>query len=105
MRILLDENLPIDLRHELGDHACETTAYRGWCGKRNGDLLAAAANAGFDVLLTKDTNLPYQQSARLPLAVVVLRSSSNKLDDIRPLLPAMLEALEDLAPNVVTVVD
>ncbi|MEQ8846393.1 DUF5615 family PIN-like protein [Botrimarina sp.] len=105
MKLLLDENLPHRLRPLLTGHDCATAAFMGWGGMQNGELLAMAAAGGFDALLTKDTNLSYQQDqSRLPLAIVVIRAPSNKLDDIRPLLPALLAALENLRPNAVTVV-
>jgi predicted nuclease of predicted toxin-antitoxin system len=53
MKLLLDENLPHQLRRELPGHDCYTVAYMGWAGVENGDLLALAASAGFDALVTK----------------------------------------------------
>lgn len=105
MKLLLDENMPVDLRHEVEGHECVTVAYQGWRGIQNGELLTLAAAAGFDALLTKDGNLPYQQNqSDLPIAVIVLRAVSNDPDDIRPLIPALLEALKHLTPNAVTTV-
>lgn len=105
MKLLLDENVPHRLRPLIEGHECFTVAYMDWLGTTNGALLAAAAGAGFEALLTKDTNLPYQQDAtNLPLAVVVLKAPSNRLDDIRPLVPALIDALKNLTPNAVTVV-
>lgn len=104
MKLLLDENLPHRLRPLIVGHDVATTAHMGWGGKKNGELLALAAAAGFEALLTKDGNLHYQQSAKLPLSIVLLSAPSNKLDDIRPLIPALLKAVENLAPNAVTVV-
>lgn len=105
MKLLLDENLPHRLRPLILGHDCFTATYMGWGGKRNGELLALAAAAGFDALLTKDGNLPYQQDqANLPLAIVVIQAQSNALEDIRPLIPALLAALENLTPNAITVV-
>ena len=105
MRLLLDENLPHRLRPLLEGHEAVTARYMGWGGKQNGELLALAADGGFDALLTKDSNLQFQQNpAKLPLAVVVLQAPSNALDDLRPLVPALLEALQTLTPNAVTVV-
>lgn len=103
MKLLLDENLPQPLRHDLVGHDCSTVTHMGWNGVENGALLALAANAGFDALLTKDENLRYQQNlANLPLAVVVLRAPSNRIDDLRPLVPALLTALAFLAPCQIT---
>ena len=103
MKLLLDENLPHQLRHELPGHDCFTVAYMRWGGIPNGELLALAASSGFDAVLTKDTKLQHEQSPKdLPIAVVVLRAVSNDLDDIRPLLPALLVALTRLPPRQVT---
>ena len=105
MKLLLDENLPHQLRHELPGHDCATVAYMGWGGAENGELLALAASAGFEALLTKDANLQYEQNlVKLPIAVIVLRSVSNDIDDIRPLLPALLKALTELSPKQITYV-
>jgi predicted nuclease of predicted toxin-antitoxin system len=103
MKLLLDENLPHQLRHEIPGHDCYTVAFMGWAGVDNGALLARAAGAGFDALLTKDANLQYEQNlVNLPLAVVVLRAPSNDIDDLRPLVPALLRALAALQPTAVT---
>jgi predicted nuclease of predicted toxin-antitoxin system len=103
MRLLLDENLPHQLRYELPGHDCYTVAFMGWAGLENGELLARAAANGFHALLTKDANLRYQQNlVNLPTAVVLLHAASNDIDDIRPLLPALLAALPSLPPRQVT---
>jgi predicted nuclease of predicted toxin-antitoxin system len=103
MKLLLDENLPHQLRREIPEHDCFTVAYMGWAGIENGELLALAASAGFDALLTKDANLQYEQNlVRLPIAVVVLQAASNDLDDIRPRLPSLIAALSHLPPRQVT---
>ena len=103
MKLLLDENLPHQLRHELPGHDCFTVAYMSWSGIENGELLALAAAAGFGALLTKDANLPYEQNLKdLPMAVVMLRAVTNDIEDIRPLLPALLQALTRLSPKQVT---
>jgi hypothetical protein len=100
MKLLLDENLPHVLRHEISGHDCYTVAYMGWGGVANGDLLRRARADRFDALLTMDTNFQYEQNPlNLPLAVVVLHSISNDIDELRPLIPALLTALLSLAPN------
>jgi len=100
MKILLDENLPHDLRYFLAGHEVFTVAYMGWSGMENGELLKIAGDSGFDVMLTKDSGVEYEQPlAALPIAVVVMKSKTNKLDDIRPLLPAVLSTLADLQPR------
>ena len=97
MRILLDESLPRDLRGELTGHVVTTVREAGWSGLTNGELLTRACEA-FDVLLTADQNLQHQQNlSALPLAVVVLVASTNKLEDLRPLVPELLKRLGSLA--------
>ena len=103
MKLLLDENLPHQLRHEITGHDCATVAYMGWAGVENGELLNRATSAGFNALLTKHEGLEYELNlVNLPIAVVVLHALSNKLDDIRPLLPALHQALMNLPPKQIT---
>lgn len=72
MRILLDESLPRRLISELSGHTVSTVTDQGWSGLENGELLRAAVDQ-FDVFLTADQNLEYQQNlSELPLSVVVL---------------------------------
>ena len=79
-KVLLDENLPQKLRLLIGDHQVLTTAYQGWAGKSNGALVAAAEGAGFDVLVTADQGLNYQQNMLgRKLALVVLSTNKNSL--------------------------
>jgi len=62
MRVLFDQGTPAPLRHSLIGHSVETAYEKGWSTLSNGDLLAAAENASFDVLVTTDQNLRYQQN-------------------------------------------
>lgn len=102
MKLLLDENLPHELRQELPGHDVYTVQYIGWKGLSNGVLLARAASAGFDALITLDSGVQYQQNvAALPIAVVVLSAPSNDIDDIRPLVPRLLVALNHVKPKTV----
>lgn len=61
MRVLIDECVPLDLRHHLPGHSAATVVYMGWSGQKNGDLLALMRMNGFDVLLTVDQGLRHQQ--------------------------------------------
>jgi hypothetical protein len=71
-----------------------------WNGVENGQLLALAAADGSDAVLTKDTGMPYEQNTQaLPCSIVVLEAPTNELDDIRPLVPAILERLKTLSPR------
>ena len=77
MRILFDQGTPAPLRHALADHVVETAYERGWSGLKNGELIAAAEAAGFEIFITTDKNLRYQQHlVGRSMAVVVLQSTS-----------------------------
>lgn len=96
MRILLDESLPIELKTEISGHDVRSVREMGWSGLKNGELLRRASGS-FDVFLTADQNLEYQQNLKtLPLAVVVLVAPSNRIEKLRPLLPRLLAALLSL---------
>ena len=102
MRILLDESLPRELRDDLPGHAVKTVTEVGWSGVRNGELLRRAAE-NFDVFVTADQNLQYQQNlAALPVAVVVLVARNNRIQSLQPLVPALLARLASLAPRSLT---
>lgn len=93
MRVLLDECMPRKLRRELPGCEVRTVTEVGWGGTTNGALLRRAAGE-FDVLLTADSNLEYQQNtSALPIAVIVLLAFSNDIDVLRPLMPHVWELL------------
>jgi hypothetical protein len=99
MRILLDESLPSELKAELPGHDVRTVQEVGWSRLSNGELLAQAAPR-FDVFVTADQNLQFQQNlSALPVAVVVLVAKSNRIQDLRPLLPHLLDRLSNLPPR------
>lgn len=76
----------------------------GWAGKRNGELLALAVGQ-FDVFLTADRNLSYQQDpSAFDIAIVVLVARSNRLDDLRPLVPRVLQVLPRAKRRAVTII-
>jgi hypothetical protein len=93
VRVLLDESLPHDLADELTNHAVTTVAGVGWAGLPNGELLRRARGR-FDVFVTMDQNLPYQQNLEAAgMPVVLVRARSNRMADLRPLVPAILKAI------------
>ena len=99
-RILLDECAPRPLRRELTGHDVHTIREMGWAGKRNGELLALLAGAGFQVLLTVDQNLRHQQNlAASGAAVVVMVAPTNRLADLVPLIPGVEAALSNIQPG------
>jgi hypothetical protein len=73
MFVLFDQGTPVGIRRYLKGHKIETAAQRGWDKLRNGELLKAAEEAGFEVFVTPDKNIRYQQNLRVhPIAIVVL---------------------------------
>jgi hypothetical protein len=77
VRILFDQGTPVPLRRALKPHVTETAFERGWATLTNGELLVAAERAGFDVLVTTDLRLKYQQNlASRRMAIVVLTTPS-----------------------------
>lgn len=95
MRILLDEQLPRQLAPYLIGHDARTVQQESWAGLKNGVLLTSAEAAGFDVFLTGDQNLEFQQNiSKRRLGVVVLCAASNALEDLVPLIPGALAAIE-----------
>lgn len=106
MKILLDECLPHDFRHCLQGHEVHTVEWAGWKSKKNGELIKAADSGGYQVLLTVDQGILYQQDiATRRIAIIVIRSKTNQLEDLVPLAQMILEAFERVTPGqVLTIV-
>ena len=101
MRGLLDESSPIDLAAELPGHDVETVRGQGWAGLPNGELLRQARTE-FAVFVTMDRNLPHQQNlTAIGMAVVLVLAKSNRMLDLRPLMPAILSAIAAVRPGEV----
>lgn len=99
MRLLLDECVPKRLKRELPGHEVQTVQEVGWAGVKNGALLRAA-DGSFDALLTVDQGVQYQQNMTgLRIGVVIIVAPSNDIDDLRPLMPEVVEALGHLQPG------
>ena len=93
MRILLDECVPRPLRRELPGHDVRTVPEMAWSGKKNGELLQLAQQA-FEVFLTVDQNLRFQQNlAGAGVGIIVLVAPTNRLADLVPLMPRVQAAL------------
>lgn len=100
MRILIDECVDERLRNALPGHTCQTARFAGFAGLKNGELLAAAESARFDVFLTVDQGIEYQQNlAARKIAIVIFRSRSNRLKDLLPLVPACLTSIQSIQPG------
>jgi hypothetical protein len=82
MRVLLDECLPRKLKFEFPDHKVRTVPGAGWAGKENGELLKLAEKS-FDIFITNDQNLVFQQNIKaLNISIIVLSVKSNRLKDL-----------------------
>ena len=102
MRILIDECIDERLRNSLTGHDCQTARYAGWAGLTNGDLLKAAEAAKFDVLLTVDHGIEYQQNLTgRKIAIIIFRTKSNRLHNLLQLVPACPAHMESIRPGQV----
>ena len=102
MRVLLDECVDRRLAEHILGHDVKTVPEAGWAALKNGELLGRAEHE-FDVFITVDRNLPFQQAlSRFSLAVIVLRARSNRVTDLRALIPQLLEILPSAKPGEVT---
>lgn len=98
MRILLDECVDERLRHLFHEHDCQTARFAGFSGLKNGALLLAAEAAGFDVIVTVDQDIPKQQSlAHRQISLLILCGRTNRLSDLKPLVPAALATLASMS--------
>lgn len=94
MRVLLDECLPRRLGQELAGHDVVTVPDMGWAGKTNGELLRLMQGR-FDVLITVDQGITYQQNlSDVAVAIVVLAAASNRFEVLRSLMPGVQEVLQ-----------
>ena len=104
MRVLLAECIDWRLSRDVIGHDVKTARQMGWATIKNGELLALAAQQ-FDVFVTVDRNLSFQQNLiALPIAVIVLRAHTNRLTHLRLLVPALLAALQSPRPGVAQVI-
>jgi hypothetical protein len=92
------------LARDIAGHEVKTARQMGWTTIKNGELLSRAS-AQFDIFVTVDRNLSFQQNlVAFSIAVIVISAKTNRLADIKPLVPRLLEALESAQPGVVKIV-
>src|SRR5881296_1314406 len=100
MRILIGECIDEQFRSSLPGHDCQTARYAGLAGLKNSDLLTAAETAKFDVFLTVDQGIEYQQNlAGRSIAIIIFRTKSNRLKDLLPHVPVCLAHIESIQPG------
>ena len=106
MKILLDECVDQKLRLAFGDHDCQSAAYAKLAGLKNGVLLAAAEAAGFQILITTDQEIPHQQNLdKRRISILILCAPTNRLADLKRLVPAALLSLNSIQPGQVIRLD
>jgi alkanesulfonate monooxygenase SsuD/methylene tetrahydromethanopterin reductase-like flavin-dependent oxidoreductase (luciferase family) len=104
MKILLDENLDHRLRNQLGNHEVFTASYMGWDGLKNGKLIRAAEDNGFDLLLTGDQTLCYEQNlSGRRLAVIDLSAVEWRI--VKNHISRIITAIDNASPGSFQTVD
>jgi hypothetical protein len=100
MRILVDECIDERFRNSLTGHDCQTARYAGFAGLKNGDLLKAAEAAKFNVFLTADQGIEYQQNLTgRKIAIIIFHTKSNRLKNLLQLVPECLAHLKSIQPG------
>lgn len=106
MRLLLDECVDQRLRLLFADHEVQTVAYAGLAGMQNGVLLDAAEGADFEVIITTDQEIPFQQNLeQRRIAILILCAPTNRLADLKGLVPAAIAALDTISAGAVIRID
>jgi len=101
VRVLLDECLPRQLVAELHEHSVDTVQKSSWAGLKNGKLLEKVSGK-YEVLLTIDKRFGHEQKIPGDVAVVTVRARSNRIQDLKPLVPEILQALKEAKDGKVT---
>ena len=104
MKVLLDECVTRYLRRDFVGHEVLTVEEAGFKGLKNGQLLQAASGQ-YDVLVTVDQNLPYQQNLKnFSIAIIVLKAKRSTYPMLKPLMPQVLATLEKIKPSEIVLV-
>lgn len=104
MRVFLDECVDWRLARDIVGHDVKSAREMGWTTIKNGELLTLAARE-FDVFVTVDRNLSFQQNlTAFSIAVIVLHAKTNRLADLKPLIAGLLSAIESTTPGAVQLV-
>ncbi|HMK21995.1 MAG TPA: DUF5615 family PIN-like protein [Terriglobales bacterium] len=100
MKVLIDECLPRKLKRALTGHDCQTAPESGLAGLKNGELLDRSELMGFEVFITLDRGVEYQQRLEdRKLGVLLIRSKSSRLQDLLPKVPDILRTLDRISPG------
>jgi hypothetical protein len=104
MRVLFDQATPLPIRAYLDQHVVSTASQQGWATLKNGDLLTAAEAAGFDVLLTTDRNLRYQQNLE-GRKIAVLIIGRQQWPQLLPHVQRIVDAVNSAIPGSYVEID
>ena len=103
-RVLFDEDLPRKLRRDLVEFEIRTVQEQGWSSVQNGELLRRASEL-FDVFVTADQNLQYQQNiARFDIGIVVIASADTRLPRLRSAILKIRTAIVNVQPRTLVIV-
>ncbi|MCF8370914.1 MAG: hypothetical protein K9H64_04780 [Bacteroidales bacterium] len=106
MKILIDENLPVKLKSSFWDHNIFTVRDMKWDSFKNGKLLSSAIANGFDILMTSDKNLQYQQNFnKLDIALIVFNVKLLKWQFIEPLIPKAKEVILQVEKGKIYIIE
>ena len=106
MKILLDECVTKHLKPFLSEHEVVTVREMGWSGIKNGKLIALCVENQFDILLSIDKNLQYQQNLdKYALTIVILNSSTSKVEDLKEFIPSLLITINNFDKHKAYILD
>jgi len=106
MKLLLDECLPKRLKSSLKNYDVYTVPELGWSGVKNGKLVSLCIMNHFDILLTIDKNMLYQQNLKkYPLTIVVLNSLTSKIDELVLFIPSFLKQIHHFEKNKAYIIE
>jgi predicted nuclease of predicted toxin-antitoxin system len=94
MKVLLDENLPKGLKRDFPGHEIFTVRDKDWTSKKNGELIRLMIDEGFDILITFDQNITFQQNLnKYPICLIVLRAQINTYEVLKKFVPEIRSIL------------
>ena len=106
MKVLLDENIPEELKADLSAHEVYSIREMGWKGKKNGELIQNLVKERFEILLTADKNMQYQQNLKkIPIVLIVLKVKMNIYPVIQLMVPNILRALKQRPKEGIIIIE
>src|SRR3989304_9928446 len=101
MKIVLDENIDQNLKRFLKDYEVYHVRDMKWLGRKNGELLKLAVTNNFDVFISNDAQIKFQQNlTKFDIHLIILKTKGNDLDFVYPILPRLLEVINAIKSRV-----